>query len=306
MSAYARRGRFRIRGGALFFIVRRSPLVDRGAKRGYHFDMDMIESGRIQCLGTDIAYRRRRGDGHPLVLVHGISDDGFAWMPLLPLLSPDWDVVMVDLRGHGRSADPESGWTIRTMAEEIACLISKLALKKPRIAGHSLGGAVTLALASYYPDIPKSIFLEDPIPIWNATPEAMAASGKGIALWLSSVKRKTRAELEAEVSGYGTWDAAEFDAWIDSKHRMSPRVIAMVTSVDFSPKDFDRVVTAVKCPVFLLTSDVKLGALVRDEDLRALESLVPDVKARRLSGIGHCIRRESPVEYLTSFREFFI
>jgi pimeloyl-ACP methyl ester carboxylesterase len=267
--------------------------------------MDIIESGRIPCLGTEIAYRRRRGDGRSLVLVHGISDDGNAWMPLLPLLSPDWDIVMVDLRGHGRSADPENGWTIRTMADEIACLIATLSLKKPRIAGHSLGAAVTLALASYCPDVPKAIFLEDPIPIWNATPETMAATGTGLAGWLSSVKRKTRADLEAEVQGNVGWDEAEFDAWIDSKLLMSPRVIAMVTSVDFSPRDFNRAVTAVKCPAFLLTSDVKRGALVRDEDLRAFESLVPDAKTKRLVDVGHCIRRESPVEYLTSFRAFF-
>lgn len=275
--------------------------------------MHKIESGIALCLGTEIAFRRRKGSGRSLVLVHGISDDGAAWMTLIPSLESDLDIVMVDLRGHGRSSDPKEGWTIRTMADEVACLIATLGLKKPRIAGHSLGAAVTLALASYYPDIPESIFLEDPIPIWNATPEAMAVAGTGLAAWLSSVKRKTHAELKAEVSGFEAWDAAESDTWIDSKHRMSPRVVAMVTSVDFSPRNFDRAVTAVTCPSFLLTSDVKRGALVRDEDLRALQSLVPGVKSRRLSGIGHCIRRESPDEYLaalraalrSSFREFF-
>lgn len=264
-----------------------------------------IESGRLRCLGTDIAYRRRRGGGRSLVLVHGISDDGTTWMPLVPALPPEWDVVMLDLRGHGRSGDPETGWTIRTMADEVAALIASLGLKNPQIAGHSMGAAVTLALASYYPDVPSAIFLEDPIPIWNANQELLAASGAGLAAWLSSVKRKTRAELESDVRGNDGWDAAEFDSWVDSKQRMSYRVIGMVTSEDFGPKDFRHDVTSVVCPSFLLTSDVTRGALVRDEDLAALESLLPGLKTKRLSGIGHCIRRESPDAYLAAFREFF-
>lgn len=267
--------------------------------------MHKIESGIALCLGTELAFRRRKGSGRSLVLVHGISDDGAAWMTLIPSLESDWDVVMVDLRGHGRSSAPESGWTIRTMADEVAALIRKLDLRRPFIAGHSLGAAVTLALASYYPEIPSAIFLEDPIPIWNVRPDDLSASAAGLASWLSSVKRKTHAELKAEVSGYGTWDALEFDAWIDSKLMMSYRVIVMVTAADFGPRDFANDVKAVTCPVFLLTADTTRGALVRDEDLRALESLVPVLESLRLPGIGHCIRRESPVAYREAFLSFF-
>lgn len=285
--------------------------VDHGKKQGYYFFMHTIETGTCNCLGTELAYRRRPGSGsgrqnaHSLVLIHGISDDGTTWMPLLPSLSGEWDVVMVDLRGHGHSSDPEDGWTIRTMADEVACLIRTLGLNAPFIAGHSLGGAVTLALAAYYPALPAAVFLEDPVPVWNVNEHFLAAPGEGLSLWLASVKRKTHEELKVEVRGNKAWSDVEFDSWIDSKLRMSYKVIAMSTSKDLLPRNFAKEVKVVTCPVFLLTADTTRGALVRDEDLRALESLVPTLESLRIPDVGHCIRRESPVAYRDAFLEFF-
>jgi N-formylmaleamate deformylase len=267
--------------------------------------METIESGSLACLGTEIAYCRRRGKGRSLVLIHGISDDGRTWKALLPSLDPDWDVVMVDLRGHGKSADPEQGWTIRVMADEIAALSGGLGLSSPFIAGVSLGGAVALALAAYHPGVPAAIFLEDPVPIWLDPAGAPTDLGAGLESWLLGVKRKTHAELEAELRGNPVWDESEYEAWIDSKHRMSFKAIRIARAADLVPRDFRSDLKAVACPVFLITAENKRGALNCDEDLLALKALLPRLECLRLSGAGHNVRRENGAGYRKAFIDFF-
>jgi len=50
------------------------------------------------------------------VLAHGFSDDGLCWTPVAEKLAADYDVIMVDARGHRRSDTPEQGYTPIDMA----------------------------------------------------------------------------------------------------------------------------------------------------------------------------------------------
>jgi N-formylmaleamate deformylase len=267
--------------------------------------MDAIENGTLDCLGTKLAYYRRSGPGQALLLIHGISDDGATWKAFLPSLDPAWDVVMVDLRGHGRSADPDSGWTLRVMADETAALIRGLGLPSPFVAGCSLGGAVALVLAVYHPELPAAVFLEDPVPIWHAPSSADGDFGAGLEWWLSSVKRKTQAELESEARGNSLWDESEHSAWIESKQRMSFKAIRLARAPDLIPPSFRADAKALSCPLFLVSAEVARGALCRDADIAGLESLVPALESLRLSEAGHNVRRESPAAYRAAFLDFF-
>jgi len=267
--------------------------------------MDEIETGTLPCLGTKLAYYRRRGPGRALLLIHGISDDGATWKLFLPSIDPAWDVVMIDLRGHGGSADPDSGWTLRVMADEAAALVRELGLKSPFVAGHSLGGAVAIVLAAYHPDLPSAVFLEDPVPIWRAPVEADGDFGAGLEWWLSSVKRKTQAELDAEVRGNPSWDESEFAPWIESKQRMSYKSIRIARSKDLVPPTFPEDVKALSCPLFLVCAETERGALCRDSDLSGLKALVPSLESLRLPRAGHNVRRESPAAYRAAFMDFF-
>ena len=56
--------------------------------------------------GLKLHYTRTGGAKPPVVLAHGFSDDGLCWTPVAEALAADYDVVMVDARGHGRSAAP--------------------------------------------------------------------------------------------------------------------------------------------------------------------------------------------------------
>ena len=77
-------------------------------------------SADIDAYGTKLHYYRTGGDKPPLVIVHGLTDDGLCWTPVAEVLADRYDVVMVDTRGHGKSEVPESGYTLATLATELA------------------------------------------------------------------------------------------------------------------------------------------------------------------------------------------
>lgn len=111
-------------------------------------------------------YTRTGGPGPPFVLAHGLTDDGLCWTPVAEALAGDYDVVMVDARGHGRSDAPAHGYDPTTEAADLAGAIAALDLRRPTILGHSLGAVTALVLAGAFPDVPAAILLEDPPALW--------------------------------------------------------------------------------------------------------------------------------------------
>ena len=72
--------------------------------------MAVWQSGDIEVNGLRLHYTRTGGDKPQVVLAHGFSDDGLCWTPVAEVLASEYDVIMVDARGHGRSDGPEQGY----------------------------------------------------------------------------------------------------------------------------------------------------------------------------------------------------
>ncbi|HWQ14391.1 MAG TPA: alpha/beta hydrolase [Roseiflexaceae bacterium] len=102
--------------------------------------MPTWESGFVEANGLRLHYTRTGGKLPPVVLAHGFSDDGLCWTPVAEALAPDYDVVMVDARGHGRSDAPEQGYSPTDHAADLAGAIRALGLERPAILGHPAGG----------------------------------------------------------------------------------------------------------------------------------------------------------------------
>lgn len=89
----------------------------------------------------------RTGSGPSLVLVHGITESRRTWDPLIPALSAQYDVLSVDLRGHGESPAGEPYDPI-TLATDVAEAVADAGMTAPLVVGHSLGGMVASAFAA--------------------------------------------------------------------------------------------------------------------------------------------------------------
>lgn len=106
---------------------------------------------KININGIELAYVRQ-GKGTPLVLLHGFPLDHHIWDEITPLLEDSFDLIIPDLRGFGESTTVDTPYTTDDLASDIAGLLDHLGIEEAAIAGHSMGGYVTLAFARLYPE----------------------------------------------------------------------------------------------------------------------------------------------------------
>jgi pimeloyl-ACP methyl ester carboxylesterase len=88
----------------------------------------------------------RPGSGEPLVLVHGVTHRRQAWYPVLDLLAPEREVILVDLPGHGDSPPLRTGGrpVEDVLRELFKDFLDDQGLDRPHVAGNSLGGRIAL------------------------------------------------------------------------------------------------------------------------------------------------------------------
>jgi pimeloyl-ACP methyl ester carboxylesterase len=96
--------------------------------------------------GTSIAWSRI-GSGPPVVLVHGITESAASFAPISQRLAATNEVIALDLRGHGESANA-STYDLGAMAGDVAAVVAAAGVERPHLVGHSLGGAVVTAVGS--------------------------------------------------------------------------------------------------------------------------------------------------------------
>jgi pimeloyl-ACP methyl ester carboxylesterase len=120
-------------------------------------------------------YFETHGTGQPLILLHGGLGSGEMFGPTLTELAQQHQVIVVDLQGHGRTADIDRPIDIRLMADDIAALIDHLKLDKPDVVGYSLGGGVALFTAVKYPDKVRRLVVASAHARRDAIPPEMLA-----------------------------------------------------------------------------------------------------------------------------------
>lgn len=99
------------------------------------------------------------GNGKTLVFIHGLSDNLLYWEFLANTLKHDYQILRVDLRGHGESELGNEDITIDTYANDLNNLLEELDISKINLIGFSLGGAVALDFANIYPHKVDSLVL---------------------------------------------------------------------------------------------------------------------------------------------------
>lgn len=273
--------------------------------------MVLWESGYAEANGLKLHYRRSGRDSGlpPLVTAHGISDDGGCWIPIAEEFVAQFDVILADARGHGRSEQPkDNDYGATAQGSDLLGLIAALDLRRPLILGHSMGAVTALAAAGMAPDVPAAILVEDP------PPRLVGADGDTpfnpddfaeMRAWLGQMKRMTRDEL----LDYGkvrspTWPDAEFPHWADAKAHMSPNVQMLLDPANRQVIDWPPLLRAISCPALLITADPELGAITTPDAAARMKEMIPQLAITHVPGAGHNIRREQPALYLEAMRAF--
>ncbi len=109
--------------------------------------MNNIETNQMDGPeGRKIAWRRT-GAGDPVLLLHGITEGSVVFEPVMERLADDYDVVAIDMAGHGDSSAPGIVG-MNEMAADAGLLAQTLGLKNPLLIGHSYGGIIAGILAA--------------------------------------------------------------------------------------------------------------------------------------------------------------
>lgn len=271
------------------------------------------KDGFVDANGTKIHYYRTGGDKPQVVLNHGVMDDGLCWTRVAKELESDYDVIMLDARGHGFSDEGNGDYKSETRANDVAEVVKALGLDKPVVGGHSLGAEVSIHFAANFPDIPRAIFLEDPpiaMPGENMFGGQIGEMGEKALKMMATVMTiiKISPVFIGKIIAKKMMPVSPDDEiipWIHSKKRFSSDLMKSMAERpdELVPSPFDAV-EKVKVPTLLFMGDREKGSIVSVEVAEKMKTLMPSLQVVHLEGANHDIRRAKFDEYMAALKSF--
>lgn len=236
----------------------------------------------------------------PIVLIHCFTCAINYWNGMIPRLARDHRVLAVDLLGHGGSEKPGSGYSVSNQADVIAEVLGKLGVRNAEVVGHSLGGAVAVALAQQSPGLVNRVFIVDTPPTHESSSLGLIAKLGfapviGEAFWRVKPDFAVRKGLEVAF-------APGFDIpneFVEDVDRMT------FSAYDESASGFDDYVKEEPLDRRMRETGkplmVVMGAeeqIINDPAQRLAEyrQIVPGTETRLIAGAGHSPNVEKPAE----------
>ncbi|WP_421378345.1 alpha/beta fold hydrolase [Bacillus salacetis] len=109
-------------------------------------------------IGLNVKYKKNRGPA--LLFLHFSGGTNEMWNGVIPLFDKEYTIIAPDIRGHGKSDRPDTGYHIDDMANDIHLLLKELEINSCQIIGSSMGAEVGLSLAASHPEMIASIVCE--------------------------------------------------------------------------------------------------------------------------------------------------
>ncbi len=124
--------------------------------------MDLAQSNFVNLAGLRLHYVDWGGSGTPILLVHGLASTTHIWDLVAQRLRVAGHVIALDLRGHGLSDQPATGYDFATITQDMMDFTTALDLATPlTLIGHSWGGYAALYWAAHFPTMLSRIVLVD-------------------------------------------------------------------------------------------------------------------------------------------------
>lgn len=245
-----------------------------------------------------VAYERA-GVGEPLLLLHGIGHHWQAWEPVFSALAAERDVIAVDLPGFGESPALPDGlsYDLSTVVPTLGALCEALGIKRPHVAGNSLGGLLALELGRH--KLVRSVTALSPAGFWSQSERRYAFGAlRGMRFGAQALPLP----LIERLAGTAAGRAALTSTIYARPGRRSPEAVVAETLALRDATGFSETLATGGSVVF--TDDVpgipvtvawgsKDRLLLRRQGVRAKRA-IPGARLVRLPGCGHVPMNDDP------------
>ncbi|HUG15550.1 MAG TPA: alpha/beta hydrolase [Thermomicrobiales bacterium] len=251
--------------------------------------------------GVTLNVVERPGVGVPVICLHGVWDWWRYWIPLVPSGAGSLDArqfYMLDLRGHGDSSKPASGYAWDDYASDVIAFIREKGLERVTLVGHSLGALTALLIASALPERVESLVLEDPpLPL-----------RRGPSEMFRGVYEMRAQTFEQIVDDFTVWRP-----WTTREQAETSATCLLQTAGGVFQAMFDGVSDHVEIPVPGVTIDapalvIRAGVAeqraLADEGIDLLREAVSNARFETLAGTSHTVLRDDPVAYRRLLADF--
>jgi len=164
--------------------------------------------------GVKIHYKLE-GKGKPLVLLHGFTDSLETWheYSYVESLKDNYQLILVDLRGHGLSDRPHTPeeYTMKILTSDIIAVMDEIGVDKAHFWGYSMGGHIGFGLSKHYPERFHSFILGGITPqkiegeMWEKIAGFHTLFSEDAEFFISAVTQRGNVltpETEEEIRGY--------------------------------------------------------------------------------------------------------
>ena len=245
-------------------------------------------------------YYEVSGDGPPLLLIHGLGSSSRDWEKQVEPFAKDFQVITLDLRGHGQSGKPPGPYNIKMFADDTVALIRKLDAAPLHVVGISMGGMVAFELAVNFPDLLRSMVivnsypevrvetLRDHLLIWRRyiILELLGMRGTGLALSKRLFPYPEQAELRELF----------VQRWAGNDKRAYRESLRAIVNWDV-----ERQISEIRCPVLVVASDQDYMPL---DEKKAYAAKIPNAKLVVIEDARHAVTVERPEQFNAVLGEF--
>ena len=274
-------------------------MANRQRKSIKSFSYPSIQPGTIMYGSTTVPYwysDAKGPDGIWLVLLHGLGVDSSVWEPYLEELISRYNVVLLDLPGHG---DNRSPFSLDSAAKQVITIMAQRNIGVITVVGHCIGGCVAQAFASTYSEHCRELILIDTFPLGGE--QYNYASFK----WLSAVSPLMIAVPSPVFSGVLT---GLFSAGSTGRHALYPQIRQQKVSPVF--KVFKKTMQAMSklpTPVYYFPVHYLVGSrdhLIPIKKWNQQAAKLHDGTYTVLKGCGHYSVTDDPAGVLTEILRF--
>ncbi|MBN2156905.1 MAG: alpha/beta hydrolase [Candidatus Lokiarchaeota archaeon] len=240
-----------------------------------------------------------RGSGKSLLLIHGLGSSGRDWEDFVQLL-PNFQIITIDLRGHGQTSKPKGPYSIKLFTHDIVSLLEFLKIQSTNVLGISLGGSIALQMAIDFPEYVKSItVINAPVEIQvDSFKMKMEALKRSLIVRLVGMKKMgeilaTRLFVKPEQEDLRKmlirrWAQNDKKAYLAAMHAL------MGWSVKAQ-------LHKIKCPSLIIGSD---DDYTPSSIKREYTALIPDANFIEIKDARHAVSAEKPEELSEIVRNF--